>query len=128
MALDAANPLIEFADQDTVTEHRCMIVRHRLAQRDEPSSEIVELVVVPTDHLSQPAHRLPQTAHRLPQPTYRLPQPTHRLTQPSEVGGEVIELAVMPGHSAGDLRQQLVNRSNIRPVGAAHLINQSTIV
>jgi hypothetical protein len=121
MALDAANPLIEFADQDTVTEHRCMIVRHRLAQRDEPSSEIVELVVVPTDHLSQPAHRLPQ-------PTYRLPQPTHRLTQPSEVGGEVIELAVMPGHSAGDLRQQLVNRSNIRPVGAAHLINQSTIV
>jgi len=68
MPLDAANPLVEFADQNAVVEHGRMVIRHRLSQR-------------------------------------------------SETGGEVIELAVVPGDRVGDLRRQLIDGCDIRTVG-----------
>jgi hypothetical protein len=40
---------------------------------------------------------------------------------PLYAANPLVELAVVPRHSAGDLRQQLVDGRNVRPIDAAHV-------
>src|SRR5271163_2315664 len=51
----------------------------------------------------------------------------HRVAQGSDAGGEVVELAVMPRHRAGDSRQQLVDGCDIRPVWTTHAITLAVV-
>src|SRR2546429_3673915 len=90
-----------------------MIVGKGVAERSEAGGEIIELAVVAGDDLAQPGCNSIQS--------------THRPAQLGDLGGEIVELAVMAGHRAGDLRQQLVDSGDIRPVWTTHAITLAVV-
>src|SRR5690348_2341687 len=76
-----------------------MIVGDGIAERSKAGGEIIELAVVSGHDFAQSGH----------------------------LGGEIVELAVMPRYRAGDLRQQLVDGCDIRPVWTTHVITVAVV-
>jgi hypothetical protein len=99
MPLDAADPLVQLTDQHSVAEHARILVGDRVAERSQAGGEVIELAIVTGDNLAEPGYHSPQ---------------------PDKLGREIVELAVMHRHRAGDLRQQLADGRDIRPVCTTH--------
>src|SRR5205085_11170212 len=79
-----------------------MIVGDGVTERSKTGGEVIELAVVACDDLAEPCYR---SAH------------------PGKLGRETVELAVMPRHRAGHLRQQLVDGCDIGTVWTTHAAN-----
>src|SRR5438270_3600759 len=90
-----------------------MIVGDGVAERGEAGSEVIELAVVACDDLAEPC--------------YDSIQSTHHPAQLGDLGGKIVELTVMPRHRAGDLRQQLVDGSDIGTVWTTHAITLAVV-
>src|SRR3954468_19412706 len=83
-----------------------MVMGDGVAERSQAGGEVIELPVVAGDDLAEPGYRS---------------------AQPSKLGREIVELAVMSRYRAGDLRQQLVDGCDIRPVCTTHVITVAAV-